>query len=254
MTVERIAKYLSHAGVSSRREAEKLIREGRVTVNGETLETPAYRVDRDSIVAVDGTVVEEPLPLRVWRFHKPAGTVVTHRDDKGRTTIFDILPDGLPRVITVGRLDYNTEGLLLLTTNGDLARWLELPSTGWVREYRARVFGNVTENKLTRLQRGMVVDGFRYAPVNASIDTQSRSNTWLSISMTEGKNREIRRLLSGLQLETNRLIRTAFGPFVLGELGAGDLREIRRDTLRDKLGERWSKRSGADHRWTKQAT
>ncbi|BBK34775.1 23S rRNA pseudouridine2605 synthase [Stella humosa] len=233
---DRIAKVLARAGLCSRRDAERWIAEGRVRVNGRLLDTPACVVtERDQIV-VDG----KPLPAadrtRLWRFHKPAGVVTTHRDPQGRPTLFDILPPELPRVVSVGRLDLNSEGLILLTNDGALARRLELPSTGWVRRYRVRVHGIVDPAQLASLENGVTVDGVVYGPIRATLDSQKGENAWLTISLREGKNREIRRVMEHLGYMTSRLIRVAYGPFQLGELEREGAAEVTGKVLRDQLG------------------
>lgn len=232
---ERIAKRLARAGVCSRREAERLVDEGRVAVNGTILTTPATLVTDRDIITVNGSPVAEPEPARVWRYHKPDGLVTTAKDEKGRQTVFDALPANLPRVISVGRLDLTSEGLLLLTNDGGLARHLELPGTGWVRRYRVRVHGEVTPDVIARLGRGMDVDGVKYGPIEAALDRTQGSNAWLTLALREGKNREVRRVLEALGLSVTRLIRTAYGPFQLGKLARGEAEEIPRRVLRDQL-------------------
>lgn len=233
---DRIAKVLARAGLCSRRDAERWIAEGRVRVNGRVLETPACVVGPADMVLVDG----KPLPVvertRLWRFHKPAGVVTTHRDPQGRPTLFDILPPGLPRVVSVGRLDLNSEGLILLTNDGALARRLELPATGWVRRYRVRVNGHVDPARLAALEAGVTVDGVAYGSIRAVLDGQKGDNAWLTVSLREGKNREIRRVMEHLGHRTNRLIRVAYGPFQLGELERGAAAEVPGRVLRDQLG------------------
>ncbi len=233
---ERIAKKLARAGVASRREVERMIAAGRVSVNGRLLDSPALNVtDKDEIL-VDNHPVAVAQPVRMWRYHKPAGLVSTNSDEKGRATIFDRLPPELPRVMTVGRLDLNSEGLLLLTNDGDLKRRLELPSTGWVRKYRVRANGVASDDRLAPLRRGMVLDGERFQPMNVSLDKQQGANVWLTIGLREGKNREIRRALEEVGLRVNRLIRISYGPFQLGDLERGAVEEIRPKILRDQLG------------------
>jgi 23S rRNA pseudouridine2605 synthase len=232
---ERVAKVLARAGVCSRRDAERLIAEGRVAVNGVKLDTPAFKVgDRDTIT-VDGRAVRAAEPARMWRYHKPAGLVTTHRDPAGRDTVFDHLPPGLPRVISVGRLDLNSEGLLLLTNDGELARKLELPSNGWVRRYRARAFGRVTQGELDGLAGGVEVEGVRYGPIEARLERGQGANAWIEVAITEGKNREVRRVLEAIGLKVNRLIRIAYGPFELGALAPGAAEEIPRRSLKNVL-------------------
>lgn len=223
---ERIAKRLSRAGVCSRRDAEKLIAEGRVRLNGEILASPAVNVTEADAIEVDGKLVAGKEPPRLWRYHKVKGLVTSHRDEKGRPTIFDNLPKGLPRVISVGRLDLNSEGLLLLTNDGELSRHLELPATGWRRSYRVRAFGRITQTKLDRLKAGVQVSGVRYGAIEAKIDREQGSNTWLEMTLTEGKNREIRKVLEYLGLVVNRLIRVSYGPFLLGKLEQGAVEEV----------------------------
>lgn len=235
-TGERIAKYLAHAGVASRREAERLIEAGRIKVNGKVLNTPAFKVtSRDKILFDNKPVGAKPAP-RLWRYHKPAGLVTSHKDEKGRTTVFDSLPKSLGRVISVGRLDLTSEGLLLLTNDGELARALELPSTGWVRRYRARAFGSVTQEQLDELKNGIMIDGISTGPIEAELERQQRGNAWITVTLSEGKNREVRRALSELGLEVNRLIRTSYGPFQLAGLQKGGVEEVRNRVLRDQVG------------------
>lgn len=233
---ERIAKRLARAGVCSRRDAERLIAEGRVAVDGKVLTSPALRVRADALIAIDGKPIATAEPPRLWRYHKPAGLLTTHRDPQGRPTIFQALPRDLPRVVSVGRLDLNSEGLLLLTNDGMLARRLELPATGWTRRYRVRVFGTVRPGDLERLAKGVTIDGIRYGPVEAKLDRVQGRNAWLTVSLREGKNREVRRLMEHLGLKANRLIRMAFGPFQLGNLAAGAVEEVPRRVLREQLG------------------
>ena len=232
---ERIAKRLARAGLCSRREAERWIAAGRVAVDGETLESPAFNVLPRHRIVVDGRPLKASKPPALWRYRKPAGLVTTNRDPQGRPTIFDRLPPGLPRVMTVGRLDLTTEGLLLLTNDGELARFLELPSTGWTRRYRVRVNGRPDEAALARLAEGVTVDGVRYGPVQARLDRQQGANAWLTMSLREGKNREIRKLCAHLGLTANRLIRTAYGPFQLGRLEAGAVEKVPQRVLRAQL-------------------
>jgi 23S rRNA pseudouridine2605 synthase len=237
-TGERIAKRLARAGIASRRDAEKLIAEGRVAVNGKVLNSPALNVADEAVITVDGKPVAAAAPTRLWRYHKPAGLVTTHRDPEGRRTVFDALPPELPRVISVGRLDLNSEGLLLLTNDGALARQLELPQMGWKRRYRARVFGPVREADLKRLEQGLTIEGVRYAPAEAHLDEAHATgkNSWITIALTEGKNREVRRLLEHIGLSVNRLIRLSFGPFQLGKLPVRAVEEVPARVLREQLG------------------
>lgn len=232
----RIAKAMAHAGLCSRRDAEKWIEQGRVAVNGVVLITPAYVVKPDDEVTVDGKLLPQAEAPRLWRYHKPKGLVTSHKDPQGRKTVFEALPADLPRVVSVGRLDLNTEGLLLLTTDGELARHLELPSTGWLRRYRVRAHGKVTQADLDRLAKGMTVEGMHYGPVEARIDREQGGNVWLTLGLREGKNREVKRLLVALGLTVNRLIRVSFGPFALGELAPGKVEEVKQRVLKDQLG------------------
>jgi len=233
---ERIAKRMARAGACSRRDAERWIADGRVSVNGEKLTSPAVLVGPNDIVMVDGAVLPEPEPARLWRYHKPAGLVTTHRDPEGRPTIFSSLPEGLPRVISVGRLDLTSEGLLLLTNDGELARKLELPATGWVRRYRVRVHGMVDEAQLRALSQGITIDGVRYGGIDAVLDRQQGSNAWLTMGLREGKNREIRRVMEYLGYSVSRLLRISYGPFQLGLLEPGQVEEVPRRVLRDQIG------------------
>ena len=233
---DRIAKRLSMAGVCSRREAERWIADGRIAVDGVVLTTPAFTVSRQNVITVDGNPLPDDSTRRVWRFHKRRGLITTHSDPQGRPTVFQSLPRELPRVVSVGRLDMNSEGLLLLTTQGRLARQLELPSTGWIRRYRVRVFGHPEPEQLSNLAKGVTVDGVRYGPVTAKLDRTQGANSWLTIALTEGKNREVRRLMEHLELRVSRLIRTAFGPFQLGHLKPGEIREISGKVISEQLG------------------
>ncbi len=233
---ERIAKRLARAGIASRREVERMIEAGRISVNGKILESPALNVKPSDRILVDNKPVAVAEPTRVWRYHKPTGLVTSNSDEKGRETIFDRLPEDLPRVMTVGRLDLNSEGLLLLTNDGDLKRRLELPSTGWVRKYRVRAKGEPTDESLAPLRKGITVDGERFQPMSVTLDRQQASNVWLTIGLREGKNREIRRALEAVNLTVNRLIRVSYGPFQLGDLPEGAVEEIRPKVLRDQLG------------------
>jgi 23S rRNA pseudouridine2605 synthase len=238
---ERIAKAMARAGIASRREVERLIGLGKVAVNGKILETPATLVTRDDVITVDGKPIGSAQATRVWRYHKPAGLVTSHNDPGGRPTVFDALPSGLPRVISVGRLDLNTEGLLLLTNDGELSRALELPSTELVRQYRARARGRVSQLQLDSLKDGVTVDGIRYGPIEATLDKARESegnapaNLWISVSITEGKNREVRKVLEHLGLTVNRLIRLAYGPFQLGTLPIGSVEEVGPRVIRELL-------------------
>jgi 23S rRNA pseudouridine2605 synthase len=233
---ERIAKRLARTGLCSRREAERWIADGRVAVDGKILTTPAVVVTPSSRIEVDGKPIPEAEPTRLWRYHKPLGVITSHRDPDGRPTVFEQLPKGMPRVISVGRLDINSEGLLLLTNDGELARKLELPSTGWLRRYRVRVHGRPDADSLARLKQGITVEGVTYDTINAVIDRQVGANAWLSVSLREGKNREVRRVLEHLGLPVTRLIRIAYGPFQLGALKPGEVAEASGKILRDQLG------------------
>ncbi len=233
---DRIAKVLSRAGVASRREAERMIEAGKVEVNGKVITSPALNVTRKDRIVANGTLVGEPDAARMWLYHKPSGLVTSNSDEKGRRTIFDELPEDLPRVMTVGRLDLNSEGLLLLTNDGDVKRKLELPSTGWLRRYRVRVNGRVTEELLEPLRQGITYERITYQPMDVTLDRQQGANAWLTIGLREGKNREIRRALSEIGFNVNRLIRVSYGPFQLGNLKEGAVEEIRRKVLRDQLG------------------
>ena len=243
---ERIAKRLARAGVASRREAEAMIAAGRISVNGKVIDSPALNVGGSDKIEVDGAPIPEIERTRLFLYHKPAGLVTTNRDPEGRKTVFESLPSDLPRVVTVGRLDINTEGLLLLTNDGGLSRVLELPSTGWLRRYRVRVHGKVDEKALADLKDGIAVDGVFYGAVEASLDRVQGSNAWLTLGLREGKNREVRNILSALGLEVTRLIRVSYGPFQLGEMAEGEVRELRGRTLRDQLGERLIAEAGAN--------
>ena len=237
---ERVAKALARAGVASRREVERLIAAGRVALNGATLTTPAVKVEPGDLLTVDGQVVNEAEPARVFRYHKPTGLVTTHKDPQGRPTVFEALPKDLPRLISVGRLDLNTEGLLLLTNDGGLARALELPQTGLVRRYRARARGRITQARLDRLKGGVTVEGVRYGPIEATLDKlkegEQGANLWITLTLSEGKNREVRRVLESLGLKVNRLIRLAYGPFALGTLAIGEVEEVGPRVIREQLG------------------
>ena len=233
---ERIAKRLSRAGVASRRDAERMIAEGRVRLNGRVLATPAVTVTDADRIEVDGKPLAAPEPPRLWRYHKPAGLVTSARDEKGRETVFDRLPPGMPRVQSVGRLDLNSEGLLLLTNDGELKRRLELPSTGWTRKYRVRAHGAASEAALDRLRRGVELDGERFRPMTVTLDRIQGANSWLTIGLREGKNREVRRALESVGLAVNRLIRVSYGPFQLGDLPEGAVDEVKAKVLADQLG------------------
>ncbi|RMI25312.1 rRNA pseudouridine synthase [Pseudoroseomonas wenyumeiae] len=233
---ERIAKWLARAGVASRRDAEKLVAEGRIRLNGEVVETPATFVAEGDSVSLDGKPVGAPDRTRLFRYHKPDGLVTTHKDPEGRKTVFEELPPGLPRLVSVGRLDLTSEGLLLLTNDGALSRKLELPGNAWVRRYRARVHGFVDERALAALARGITIEGVAYGPIEAGLDSRQGTNSWLTVSLKEGKNREVRRVLQHLGLTVTRLIRVAYGPFQLGTLPKGAVEEVNAKVLRDQLG------------------
>ena len=243
---ERIAKVIARAGLASRREAEAWIAAGRVAVNGKLVASPALNVGARDRIEVDG----QPLPMRertrLFLYHKQRGLLTTHADPGGRPTIFSVLPKELPRLISVGRLDLNTEGLLLLTNDGGLARALELPATGWLRRYRVRAHGSVAQAQLDALRRGITIDGVRYGEIEATVDRSQGSNVWLTFAIREGKNREVKNVLGHLGLAVNRLIRVSFGPFRLGDLAEGAIEEVKTRTLRDQLGDRIAALAGAD--------
>ena len=228
---QRIAKLLARAGVASRRDIERMIAEGRISINGEVLTTPATVLDDLGGVTVDGKPVQAPAAARLFRFHKPSGTLTAARDPKSRPTIYDRLPQGLPRLMPVGRLDFKTEGLLLLTNDGELKRQLELPKTGVVRTYRARAFGQVTQEALERLAEGVTIDGIHYGSINANLERRTGRNCWIEMSLTEGKNREVRNVLAFLGLQVSRLILTSYGPLELGGLEPGGVDEVDNRTL-----------------------
>ena len=238
-TGERIAKVLARAGVASRREVERLIEAGKVALNGQILTSPALKVGPADIVTVDGVVIDAAEPTRLFRYHKPAGLVTTHKDPKGRATVFEALPPGLPRLISVGRLDLSSEGLLLLTNDGGLARALELPSSGWVRRYRARARGRIDQARLDKLKDGITVEGVHYGAIEASLDKAkdgpAGANLWITLTLAEGKNREVRRVLEALGLTVNRLIRVAYGPFALAALEPGAVEEVGPRVIREQL-------------------
>jgi 23S rRNA pseudouridine2605 synthase len=240
----RIAKALARAGLCSRREAERWIAEGRVSVNGEVLASPARDVGPADRILVDGNPLPSPEPPRLWRYHKPRCLVTTHADPQGRPTVFDKLPVNLPRVISIGRLDFNTEGLLLLTNDGALARHLELPATGWMRRYRVRAHGAVAQEALDKLKDGIEIDGVRYGPIEATLDKPQGSNVWLTLGLREGKNREVRKILERLGLTVNRLIRISFGPFQLLDLPPGEVEPVKRRVLIEQLGHRVARELG----------
>jgi 23S rRNA pseudouridine2605 synthase len=247
---ERIAKLMARVGLCSRRDAERWIAEGRVSVDGKVLTSPALALAGAHDIRVDGKPLPAAEVTRLWRYHKPAGLVTTHRDERGRPTVFEKLPKELPRLVSVGRLDLNSEGLLLLTNDGGLARALELPKRGWLRRYRVRVHGAIDPARLEALADGVTIDGFAYGPIRAALDRAQGSNAWLTVSLREGKNREIRRVMEHLGLDVTRLIRIAYGPFQLGDLPRGALEEVSRRVLREQLGEALpgAAKRHADHR------
>jgi 23S rRNA pseudouridine2605 synthase len=233
---ERIAKRIARAGLCSRREAERWIEAGRVAVDGKTLNSPAFNVVAEAVITVDDKPIPEAKATKVWRFHKPTGCLTTNKDPQGRKTIFELLPEDIPRVVTVGRLDYNSEGLLLLTNDGDVARRLEHPDTAWRRRYRVRVHGRVDEDRLSGLARGITVDGIKYGPIEAVLEREQRSNAWLVMSLSEGKNREVRRVCEHLGLQVTRLIRISYGPFQLGNMPSGECEAVPSKALAEQLG------------------
>jgi 23S rRNA pseudouridine2605 synthase len=243
---ERIAKVVSRAGLASRRDAEEWIVQGRVSVNGRVINSPALDVTTRDVITVDGKPLPERERTRLFMFHKPRGLMTTHADPEGRPTVFDNLPEGLPRLISIGRLDFNTEGLLLLTNDGGLARVLELPDTGWLRRYRVRAHGEVTQDQLDALKKGVEVDGVKYGSIDAVLERDQGANVWLVFAIREGKNREVRNVMAHLGLEVNRLIRVSYGPFQLGELGEGQVEEVKTRVLREQLGEKVAALAGAE--------
>lgn len=232
---DRVAKVMARAGVCSRRDAEAMIAAGRVALNGKLLTTPAVTIGPGDVVTVDGKPLPAPEPTRLWRYHKPTGVLTADRDPEGRPTLRDSLPAGLPRVMTVGRLDLNSEGLLLLTNDGALARHLELPSTGWLRRYRARVHGAVDQTLLDRVKDGVTIDGVRYGPLQATLERTVGTNSWITVALREGKNREVRTVLDSLGLSVSRLIRISYGPFQLGDLAPGAVEEVKGKVLREQV-------------------
>ena len=235
----RIAKMIARAGVCSRRDAERLIEAGKVVVNGKLLKSPALNVSANDTILVNDKPLPVSEPVRLWRYHKPRGRMTSHKDPQGRPTVFDALPDHLPRVISVGRLDYNTEGLMLLTTDGGLARHLELPSTAWSRRYKVRAFGKVTQAQLDSLKNGITIEGVRYGEISAKLEREG-NNPWIIVSITEGKNREVRRVLEYFGMKVSRLIRLSYGPFQLSELKSGSVEEVKRRVLAEQLGKQLS--------------
>lgn len=235
---ERIAKYLARAGIASRRACEELIIAGKVSVDGQRLSSPAFKVTGRETIRVNRKIIRAPEATRLWRYYKPSGLITSNHDPAGRRTIFDELPKSLPRLVTVGRLDLTTEGLLLLTNDGELARALELPGNGYQRTYRARAHGRVTDAKIARLAEGMTVEGVRYAPIMATLERETGTNNWLIVTLAEGKKREVRRALEALDLTVNRLIRISYGPFELGDLRPGTVDEVSAQELAAKLGDK----------------
>jgi 23S rRNA pseudouridine2605 synthase len=233
---ERIAKYLARAGIASRREVERMIEAGRVKVNGKRLDTPAFKVTGSERIEVDDKPVEAAQATKLWRYHKPAGLVTTHSDPEGRETVFDKMPRDIGRVISIGRLDLTSEGLLLMTNDGGLARALELPSTGWTRKYRVRAWGRIDAKAIAELAAGITVDGVKYGPILVEVERDSGTNVWLNVDLKEGKNREIRKVLEACGLAVNRLIRTAYGPFQLGHLALGEVKGVTPRILKDQCG------------------
>ncbi|TCP60853.1 23S rRNA pseudouridine2605 synthase [Rhodovulum bhavnagarense] len=233
---DRIAKVLARAGIASRREAERMIEAGRVSVNGHKIDSPALNVTAADKITVDGKALATPEPPRLWLYHKPSGLVTTARDEKGRPTVFEKLPEDMPRVMSVGRLDLTSEGLLLLTNDGEIKRRLELPSTGWLRKYRARVKGTPKDEDFAPLRRGITIDGEKFQPMEVTLDRQQGANAWITVGIREGRNREIRRAMEAIGLSVNRLIRVSYGPFRLGDLKPGAVEEVRARVLREQLG------------------
>ena len=232
---ERIAKIIARAGLASRREAERLILDGRVKVNGNIINSPALNLTINDAIEVDGKLLSQPEETRLWIYHKPVGLISTSKDEKNRPTIFDNLPKEMPRVLSIGRLDLNSEGLLLLTNDGELKRCLELPSTGWLRRYRVRVKGRLNDSMLEPLRQGIFVEGTHFKPMEISFDRQTGANAWLSIGLREGKNREIRKALAFVGLPVNRLLRISFGDFELGKLKKGEVQEVRLSRVKNLL-------------------
>lgn len=234
--LDRIAKYLARAGVASRRDSEKLVAQGRIKVNGKVIDTPATKVGPTDKVEFDDKPVAAKVQTRLWRYYKPDGLVTSHKDEKNRTTVFDVLPKELGRVISVGRLDITSEGLLLLTNDGELARHLEHPSTGLSRRYRTRAYGHITQTELDTLKAGIKIDGIQTAPIEAVLDSQSGDNCWITVTLREGKNREVRRAMEHLDLKVNRLIRVSYGPFMLGDIPKGQVDEVKYSVIQTQLG------------------
>ena len=233
---ERIAKFIARSGVCSRRAAEDLIAQKRVTLNGEIVESPALNVEGTEKILIDGEKLPVKETSRMWLYYKPVGLVTSHKDNLDRPTVFDNLPAGMPRVISVGRLDLNSEGLLLLTNSGELSRKLELPSNGWIRRYKVKVHGFLDEKKLAGLQKGITIDGVNYGTIKAEVESKVGTNAWLLVSLTEGKNREVRKVMKAIGLDVARLIRLSYGPFQLGSMKKGEVREIPGKVMREQLG------------------
>lgn len=233
---ERIAKFIARSGVCSRRQAEELILQKRVTVNGEVVESPAFNVEGNEKILLDGEKLPAIENTRMWVYYKPTGLVTTHKDEQERPTVFENLPEGLPRVISVGRLDLNSEGLLLLTNSGELSRRLELPSNSWSRRYKVKVHGRINRDKLAELEQGITIDGIRYGSIKVEVESEQGTNAWLSVTLQEGKNREIRKVMKFIGLDVARLIRLSYGPFQLGSLKKGEVREVPQKVLKEQLG------------------
>ncbi len=233
---ERIAKFIARSGVCSRREAEQLVLQKRISVDGVLIESPAFNVVGTEKILLDGEKLPQIEKTRLWLYHKPVGLLTTHKDTDDRATVFANLPDDMPRVISVGRLDLNSEGLLLLTNSGELSRKLELPNNGWKRRYKVRVHGFVNRNKLSELEKGVTIEGITYGPIKVEVESQKGSNSWLIITLSEGKNREIRKLMKSIGLDVARLIRISYGPFQLGNLKRGEVREVSQKVLKEQLG------------------
>ncbi|MBE6451686.1 MAG: rRNA pseudouridine synthase [Alphaproteobacteria bacterium] len=236
---ERLAKFMARSGVCSRREAEEYIKQQRVTVNGIIVETPAFNVEGTEKILFDGEKLPQIEKTRLWLYYKPVGLITSHKDEQNRETVFDNLPSYMPRVVSVGRLDLNSEGLLLLTNNGELSRELELPKNAWSRRYRVRVHGRIDTAKLESLKNGVNIDGIEYGKVNVTIDSQNATNAWLTVSLNEGKNREVRKLMKYVGLDVARLIRVSYGPFQLGSLKKGEVKEVAQKVLQEQLGSRF---------------
>ncbi len=232
---ERIAKVIARSGLCSRREAERMIESGRVSLDGNIIDKPGINVTPSNVILVDGKPIAAPEKARLWIFHKPKGVITSNGDPQGRKTVFEILPDYMPRVISVGRLDFNTEGLLLLTNDGKLARHMELPSTGWVRKYKVRAFGTIENHRLDILRRGATISGVKYGSAKIEVEKTQNDNSWLTVSITEGKNREVRKMLEFIGLEVNRLIRVSYGPFQLGSLDVLEAKEVSEQIIRQQI-------------------